>query len=318
MTRTSKLPKRLQPMLATLTDAPFDDPDWVFETKWDGFRMIAAIDAGVVTLYSRNGKIISDSYLPVAQALVGLKGGSTVLDGELVALDGHGVSHFQLLQNALRTEAKLRYCVFDLMFEDGADLRGLPLVERKQRLRGLLPRHPLISFSSHRRTSGSKFFAEAQAKGLEGVVAKRSQSQYLSGLRSTDWLKIKTARRQEVVIVGFTPPKGSRPYFGALLLAVRDGKAWRYVGRVGTGFTQASLKELYGELRRLRTGASPFGAGWKQAADTSWVKPELVAEVKFSEWTRAGEMRHPVYVGLRQDKRPDAVTREKEDRHRQR
>jgi len=317
MTRASKLPKRLQPMLATLIDAPFDDPDWVFETKWDGFRMIAAIDAGRVTLYSRNGKIISDSYRPVADALVGLKDG-TVLDGELVALDRHGISHFQLLQNALRAEASLRYCVFDLMFAGGADLRSLPLTERKQRLRQLLPKHPLLSFSSHRRTHGTSLFHAAEAKGLEGIVAKRSQSPYLSGVRSADWLKIKTARRQEVVIVGFTAPRGARAFFGALLLAVRDGQGWRYVGRVGTGFTQASLSELYAELRRRRTTASPIGARLKDAAGTTWVKPELVAEVKFSEWTQAGEMRHPVFLGLRQDKRPQQVTREVEKVRRRR
>src|SRR5262245_38394240 len=235
MPRESKLPKRLQPMLATLTDAPFDDPAWVFESKWDGFRMVATIENGKVTLYSRNGKIISDSYLPVAKALEKVKG-DAVFDGELVALDPHGISRFQLLQNALRAEARLLYCVFDMMFCGGEDLRGLPLLERKTRLRRILPKHPLLSFSEHRPEHGVRYFKEAEKQGLEGIMAKRADSRYLSGTRSGDWLKIKTARRQEVVIVGFTAPRRSRPYFGALVLAVREGCEWRYVGHVGTGF----------------------------------------------------------------------------------
>ena len=212
MTRVQKLPKRLQPMLATLTDAPFDDTDWVFETKWDGFRMIANIAGGKVALYSRNGKIISDSYRDVAKALEKVKS-DAVLDGELVALDAQGISHFQLLQNALRAEAPLLYCVFDVMFAAGKDLRNLPLLERKKRVRRLLPKHPLLAFSEHRPASGIAFFHEAQERGLEGIMAKRASSPYLSGARTADWLKIKTARRQEVVIAGFTAPRRSRPAF---------------------------------------------------------------------------------------------------------
>src|SRR5215213_255954 len=159
MSRTSTLPKRLQPMLATLTEAPFDDPGWVFEDKYDGFRMIAEIRRGKVALYSRNGKIISRSYIEVAKALEGVKG-DAVIDGELVAIGDDGVSHFQLLQNAVRHEAKLQYYAFDLMFLDGDDLRILPLLERKKRLKGILPKHKLIAFSDHRTTFGTKFFAE--------------------------------------------------------------------------------------------------------------------------------------------------------------
>ena len=154
MSRTSTLPKRLQPMLATLTDAPFDDKGWIFEDKYDGFRMVATTQGSKVTLYSRNGKIISQSYVEVAKALEGVKG-DAVIDGELVALDKNGISHFQLLQNALRHEAKLLYCAFDLMFLNGEDLRGLPLLDRKKRLKDILPRHKLIAFSRHRKTSGT-------------------------------------------------------------------------------------------------------------------------------------------------------------------
>ena len=292
MSRTSTLPKRLQPMLATLTDGPFDDAEWVFEDKYDGFRMVAEIENGKVALYSRNGKVISHSYIEVAKALEGVKV-DAVIDGELVALDTDGVSHFQLLQNALRHEAKLLYCVFDLMFHDGEDLRGLTLLERKKRLKGLLPRHKLIGFSRHRKTFGTKFFEEAERQGLEGIMAKRAESTYMSGGRTTDWLKIKTAKRQEVVIAGFTAPKRSRPFFGSLVLAVREENAWRYIGHVGTGFTHKTLEELHGKLWKLKTAKSPFPAKVKDEGVTTWIKPSLVAEVKFTEWTTAGEMRHP-------------------------
>jgi bifunctional non-homologous end joining protein LigD len=206
MSRKSTLPKRLQPMLATLTDAPFEDPDWIFEDKYDGFRMVSEIRGGKVALYSRNGKIISRSYIEVAKALEDVRG-DAVIDGELVAIGKDGVSHFQLLQNALRHEAKLLYCAFDLMFADGEDLRKLPLLQRKERLKAVLPRHKLIAFSNHRKGSGKKFFTEAERKGLEGIMAKRADSQYASGSRTADWLKVKTAQRQEVVIAGFTAPQ---------------------------------------------------------------------------------------------------------------
>ena len=298
-------------MLATLTDAPFDDPAWVFEDKFDGFRMVAVVKDGSVTLYSRNGKIISHNYVEVARAMERFKV-DAVLDGELVALDPHGVSRFQLLQNALRKQAKVLYCVFDMMFCDGEDLRGLPLLERKKRLRSVLPRDKLLSFSRHRKEYGARFFAEAEKQGLEGIMAKRADSPYRSGERTGDWLKIKTAKRQEVVIAGFTAPKRSRPYFGALVLAVRDGKAWRYIGHVGAGFSHATLEELHGKMLPLQTAKSPFAGRVKDEAVTTWVKPKLVAEVKFTEWTSAGEMRHPVYLGLRADKRAEDVTREVE------
>jgi bifunctional non-homologous end joining protein LigD len=317
MPRESELPKRLQPMLATLTDAPFDDPAWVFETKWDGFRMVASIERGEVTLYSRNGKIVSDRYLLVARALENVTH-DVVIDGELVALDALGISRFQLLQNALRAEAKLLYCIFDMMFCDGEDLRGLPLLDRKGRLRRIVPRHPLLSFSEHHPEHGVRYFAEAEKQGLEGIMAKRADSLYLSGMRSVDWLKIKTARRQEVVIVGFTAPRRSRPYLGALVLAVRDGGEWRYIGHVGTGFSHATLKELHGKLSPLRTDTSPFRQHVKDEAVTTWVKPQLVAEVKFTEWTAASEMRHPAYLGLREDKRAEDVVRETESPHKPR
>jgi bifunctional non-homologous end joining protein LigD len=309
MSRKSTLPKRLQPMLATLTDAPFDDPDWVFEDKYDGFRMVSEIRDGSVALYSRNGKIISHSYIEVAKALKGVKG-DAVIDGELVAIGKDGVSHFQLLQNALRHEAKLLYFAFDLMFADGEDLRGLPLLERKKRLKAILPRHTLIAFSNHRKSSGKKFFAEAERKRLEGIMAKRADSPYASGSRTADWLKIRTAKRQEVVIAGFTAPRRTRPFFGALALAVREAGAWRYIGHVGTGFSHKTLEQLHARMIKLKTAKSPFPARVKDEAVTTWVRPSLVAEVKFAEWTSKGELRQPVYLGLRSDKKAKDVARE--------
>ena len=311
MSRTSTLPKRLQPMLATLTNAPFDDPGWVFEDKYDGFRMIAEIKNGKVALYSRNGKIIRRNYIEVAKALE-LVHADAVIDGELVAIGKDGVSHFQLLQNALRHEAKLLYCAFDLTFENGEDLRKRPLRERKKRLKAILPRDKLIAFSRHREANGTKFFAEAERKGLEGIMAKRADSAYASGSRTADWLKIKTAKRQEVVIAGFTAPRRTRPFFGALVLAVREEDTWRYIGHVGTGFSHKTLEELHAKLMRLKIAKSPFPGTVKDERMTTWVRPSLVAEVKFAEWTSKGELRQPVYLGLRADKRAKDVVRERE------
>jgi bifunctional non-homologous end joining protein LigD len=310
MARKSTLPNRLQPMLATLTDSPFDDPNWVFEDKFDGFRMVSEIRSGRIVLYSRNGKIISHSYVEVAKALEGVKA-DAVIDGELVAIGKDGVSHFQLLQNALRHEAKLLYCAFDLMFADGEDLRALPLLERKKRLKAILPRHKLIAFSNHRKGSGTKFFAEAELRHLEGIIAKRADSPYASGHRTADWLKVKTAQRQEVVIAGLTAPRRTRPFFGALVLAVREDDAWRYIGHVGTGFSHQVLEELHSKLVRLKRAKSPFPAKVKDEQVTTWVRPSLVAEVKFAEWTSKGELRQPVYLGLRSDKNAKDVVREK-------
>ncbi|SFJ35255.1 bifunctional non-homologous end joining protein LigD [Bradyrhizobium sp. Gha] len=235
-----------------------------------------------------------------------------MIDGELVAIGKDGVSHFQLLQNALRHEAKLLYCAFDLMFQGTADLRKQPLLERKERLKAILPSHRLIAFSRHRKANGTKFFAEAERRGLEGVMAKRADSVYASGSRTADWLKIKTAKRQEVVIAGFTAPRRTRPFFGALVLAVREDDTWRYIGHVGTGFSHKVLEDLDAKLVKLTTPKSPFPAKVKDEAATTWVKPSLVAEVKFAEWTSKGELRQPVYLGLRSDKRAKDVVRERE------
>jgi bifunctional non-homologous end joining protein LigD len=299
----------LRPTLATLTDKPFDDPDWVFETKWDGFRAIAVAGPGHASLYSRNGNDISRKYPSICAALAAIKY-EAVLDGELVALDAHGRSRFQLLQNVGRNSARLLYCVFDLLYLDGKDLRGRPLLERKTLLEQILPKSPLLLYSTQVAGDGIKAFNRAKRAGEEGVMAKLANGRYHSGIRTREWLKVKASQEQEVVIVGFTAPKGQRRFFGSLLLAVRDGKDWRYVGRAGTGFTQGGLRELHAKLTPLITKAKPIAEKVPNEGNTTWVKPKLVAEVRFTEWTAAGEMRHPVFLGLRTDKPATEVTRE--------
>jgi bifunctional non-homologous end joining protein LigD len=296
-------------MLATLTDKPFDDPDWIFETKWDGFRLMAEVKDGSVALYSRNLIDLSRKYPAVCAALRGL-GHFAVIDGELVALDAKGRSRFQLLQNAEREKVRLRYCAFDLLYLDDKDLRKHPLIERKEMLEKILPRDPLLQYSTHVWNKGVSAFKRAARAGEEGVMAKLATSHYYSGQRTRDWLKVKASLGQEVVIVGVTAPRRSRQYFGSLLLAVRKGKAWRYVGRAGSGFDRESLKSLHETLVPLITTSKPIAEKVPDAANTTWVKPELVGEVKFTEWTSKGEMRHPVFLGLRADKKATDVIRE--------
>lgn len=299
----------LRPMLATLTDKPFDDPGWIFETKWDGFRAIAVAKPGHAALYSRNGNDVSKKYPSICKALSAIKK-KAVLDGELVALDTHGRSRFQLLQNAEREPTRLQYCVFDLLYLDGKDLRGEPLLERKAALKTVLPKSPLLHYSTHIVGEGIKAFNKAKRAHEEGVIAKLADGRYYSGKRTREWLKFKASQEQEVVVVGFTKPRGSRKCFGALVLAVRDGRRWKYAGRVGTGFDEKTLRMLYAKLVPLVTRAKPIDKKVPDEGSTTWVKPKLVVEVKFTEWTKGGEMRHPVYLGLRTDKPATQVVRE--------
>jgi len=297
-------------MLATLVDKPFDSKDWVYETKWDGFRMIAEVNRDSVRLFSRNGVEITARYPAIAQALRAITE-PCVIDGELVALDAQGRSRFQLLQNALRDErTRLQYCVFDILFLGGTDVRGEPLVERKRLLKQVLPYTSLLRYSEHIKEKGIALFKKAKQAGLEGVMAKRAAGLYYSGKRTREWLKFKAVNEQEVVIVGYTAPRRSRKYFGALVLAVREGSQWRYVGHAGTGFDEEMLQSLYTKMQPLKTKAKPVAAKVKDEAQTTWLQPRFVAEVKFTEWTDRGEMRHPVFLGLRSDKEAKDVIRE--------
>jgi bifunctional non-homologous end joining protein LigD len=298
-------------MLATLVEEPFDDKTWVFETKWDGFRLIAEKQGRSVRMWSRNGVDVTEKYRVLLAALQKIEG-SIVIDGELCALDAHGRSRFQLLQNALNKEARLLYVAFDALFAGGKDIREKPLLERKKILKALLPRDPLLRYSDHVEEFGTREFAKAQRAHEEGVIAKRAAGLYYSGKRTREWLKFKAVHEQEVVIVGYTKPRRSRQYFGSLALAVRDKmkKRWVYAGHVGTGFNQAALKSLYEKMRPLRTSKKPFEQKVKHENETTWLTPKLVGEVKFTEWTSDGEMRHPAFLGLRSDKEALDVTRE--------
>lgn len=300
-------------MLATLVDAPFDDDNWLFETKWDGYRLIARAEPGRARLYSRNGLDVTTDYAPIADALAACKK-PMVVDGELIALDEDGHARFQLMQQARREPARLRYCAFDLLSLDGRDLREEPLTTRKRLLKAALPRSRVLVFSSHVEGAGVAAFRAAQAAGLEGVIGKRADSPYRTGQRSTDWVKIKTGLRQEAVIAGFTAPKRSRERFGALALALHDpsagGSGYRFVGHVGSGFSGDDLDALHQKLKPLVRPTPTVQVPREMARPTTWVTPRLVCEVKFSEWTADGMMRHPVFMGLREDKNAADVVRE--------
>jgi len=298
-------------MLATLVEQPFDDKGWVFETKWDGFRLVTEKRDHAVRLWSRNGIDVTTKYAVLLPALQKIDG-SCVIDGELCALDAHGRSRFQLLQNALNKKATLLYVVFDVLFMRGKDIRKKPLLERKKILRALLPSDPVLHYSEHVAEFGLREFAKAKRLHEEGVIAKRAAGLYHSGKRTREWLKFKAVHEQEVVIVGYTEPRRSRKYFGSLVLAVRDNvkKRWVYAGHVGTGFDQAELKSLYVAMQPLRTSKKPFEQEVRYEGATTWLFPKLVGEVKFTEWTSGDEMRHPVFLGLRTDKRALDVIRE--------
>lgn len=297
-------------MLATLVDQPFDRPGWIFEIKWDGYRAIAEICKKEVSLYSRNHKSLNERFSPIVEAL-GALSQTAVLDGEIVAFDDEGRAQFQLLQNYQRTgRGRLGYCVFDLLHWNGRDLRSLPLVRRKQILSKLVDGLPFIRISEHVETKGKAFFRAAARHELEGIMAKRAASTYREGTRSLDWLKIKTQRRQEAVIGGFTEPRRSRPHLGALLLGIYDNDQFLYIGHTGGGFNEAGLREVRERLRPLEVTECPFAIVPKPNAPVHWVTPKLVCEVKFQEWTADGRMRQPIFLGLRDDKPPHAVRRE--------
>jgi len=273
--------------------------------------MIAEIRRGKVALYSRTGKIISRSYIEVAKALEGVKG-DAVIDGELVAIGKDGVSHFQLLQNALRHEAKLLYCAFDLMFENAADLRKQPLLERKKRLKAILPRDKLIAFSPHRKGNGTKFFAEAERKGLEGVIAKRADSAYTSGSRTPELAEDQDGEATGSRDRRLHGAQAHQAVLGALVLAVREDDAWRYIGHVGTGFKpqgpgRAPCQAHEANVLQITLSCQSEG---RRHHDLGQTVVGSRGEVR--EWTSKGELRQPVYLGLRSDKRAKDVVRERE------
>jgi len=312
----SPLPDFGEPMKAKLTERRFSDPGWLFERKLDGVRAIAIKSGGEVRLISRTGRSLV-AYPELIEALAADAAEEFVADGEIVAFEGAQTSFARLQgrmqiqdpEQARRTGIPVFLYLFDLLYFDGHDLRGLPLRKRKSLLRRGLGLSGPLRYTSHRNEHGEEYYREACAKGWEGLIAKRAESPY-SGRRSGDWLKFKCSREQELVIGGFTPPQGSRKSIGALLVGYYEGDELRYAGKVGTGFSERVLADLGTKLERLRTDHSPFSDDGLPR-EARWVQPELVGQFGFAEWTGDGKLRHPRYLGLRDDKRPREVVRER-------
>jgi bifunctional non-homologous end joining protein LigD len=307
--RRAAAPKKAGAMKATLTDKRFSDPDWIFERKLDGIRCIAIRDGGPVSLLSRNDLSLNGRYPEVAAALEAERCKRFVLDGEVVAFAGGRTSFAALARRGQRSVRVFLY-VFDVLWLDGFDVRPLPLRSRKRLLRGALDFKGPVRLTPHRNRDGEAFFEEACRSGWEGLIAKRADSPYTTS-RSRDWLKLKCDQAQELVVGGYTAPKGSREELGALLLGYHDGDRLLYAGKVGTGFDRATLADLGERLAPLRRDSPPFAdaAAIKERA-VWWVEPRLVAQVGFTEWTRDGRLRHPRFLGLRFDKSPREVVRE--------
>jgi bifunctional non-homologous end joining protein LigD len=301
----SAAPTTAGAMKAVLTQERFSDPEWIFERKLDGIRCIAIRDGGPVKLLSRNDLSLNGRYPGVAAALDAQERSRFVVDGEVVAFEGAQTS-FQRLGHP---GASIFYYVFDVLWLDGRDVRSLPLRERKLLLRDALTFEDPLRLNPYRNEAGEAMFEEACRKGWEGVIAKRADSPY-SARRSRDWLKFKCDQGQELVIGGYTAPRGSREEFGALLVGHFDADGvLHYAGKVGTGFDRATLKDLGERLRALHRDESPF-ADAPNYRDATWVEPELVAQLGFAEWTTAGRLRHPRFLGLRFDKSARSVVRE--------
>ncbi len=311
------------PMKAVLHDRPFSDPAWVFERKLDGERCGALRRGGRVQLLSRTGRALNATYPELVDALAS-DGPDLLLDGEIVAF-ARGQTSFARLQQrigisdpelARRSPVAVYYYVFDLLECDGEDLRVLPLLERKARLRSAVAFGGRLRHTRYLRGEGERAFGEACWRGWEGLIAKRIDSRYLA-TRSRDWLKLKCAHGQELVIGGWTEPRGSRKHLGALLVGYYDGGQLRYAGKVGTGFDVPTLGRLHEELTRRERPTTPFEAG-DPPRSARWAEPELVAEIGFAEWTRDGKLRQPRYQGLRDDKPPWEVVREEPSRAKRR
>ena len=316
------MPAAIHPMLATLVEEPFDDDQWLFEVKWDGYRAVIFIKDGKAKLVSRNQNQLTREFPEIAKAAEGLKVENAILDGEVVALDEKGLSSFSLMQQrtgmthpgkATKRDASVPIVcyVFDLLYLNGYDLMKAELEQRKNLLRQIIPEGKgFVRFSDHYPSDGNALFTVAREKGLEGIVAKLRTSRYAQK-RSREWLKIKITRRQECVICGYTDPRGAREHFGSIILGLYDKKGKLvHVGQAGSGFTVASHTDLWKRLQKLETDKNPFGQKIDSTRRPHWVEPKLVAEIKFSEWTHEGhsgqiKMRAPIYQGLRTDKKPE-------------
>jgi len=317
------MPATVHPMMATPIPKPFDDPDYLFEIKWDGYRAISFVQNGRVRLLSRNQNELTGQYPELQELPTYLRARDAIVDGEVVALDEHGRSSFSLMQQrtGLRSNGKraaadrdipIVYYVFDLIYVDGYDLHRVNLEERKKVLETIVVPNDLVRYSDHYPGAGTALFEVAKQKGLEGILAKRANSCY-EERRSREWLKIKITQTVDCVIGGYTEPEGSRQYFGSLILGLYDDKTRLiHVGNAGTGFNQNSLKAMWEQLHKRETSRSPF-YGKVDVRRPHWVKPELVAEIKFTEWTHETseggvKLRAPVFLRLRDDKKPEECT----------
>lgn len=305
-------PWTVKPMLCTLVTEPFDREGWLFEIKWDGYRAIASKHGNKMELYSRNQLDFSERYTPIVETLRELKH-DVILDGEIVVVDDEGLAHFEWMQNWRKDpRGHLQYHIFDILWCDGRDVRTMPLHSRKALLKAILPaRSSVLLYSDDIEVAGLKLFHEMQHRGLEGMVAKNATSEYREDVRGNDWLKVKTHLRQEVVIGGYTEPRGGRTYLGSLLIGTYEKGEFVYRGHSGGGIPDDQRKQLQEKLAKLERRSSPFSIKPKPNAPVHWVRAELVCEMEFSEWTKEGYMRQPEFKGLRPDKKAKDVHREK-------
>jgi bifunctional non-homologous end joining protein LigD len=323
------MPTEIHPMLAVSVDEPFDGPDWLFEIKWDGYRAVAFIENGRVRLVSRNQNELTARYPELKDLAKSVKAKTAILDGEVVAVDQQGRASFSLMQQrtgfrpggrrgAANADVPVLYYAFDLLYLDGYDWRKLPLEERKKKLASILITGDALRYSDHYERQGVALFEIARKKGLEGILAKKRDSIYQER-RSSEWLKIKIRHRLEAVIGGYTEPEGSRAHFGSIVLGLHDKKGRLiHVGQAGSGFDQKSLGEVWKLLKKLETKQNPFHGEVEALRKVTWVKPELVAEIEYAEWTHgssgssAPKLRAPVFLGLRDDKHPKECELEQE------
>jgi bifunctional non-homologous end joining protein LigD len=315
------MPSTIHPMLATSVDDPFDGKDWLFEIKWDGYRAVAFVENGKTRLVSRNQNELTARYPELKDLAKSVKAKTAILDGEVVALDEQGRPSFSLMQQrtgfrpggkraVARADVPVLYYAFDLLYLDGKDYRRVPLEQRKNKLASILTLGDHVRYSDHYEEQGKALLEIAREKGLEGILAKKRDSVYQEQ-RSREWLKIKIRHTLEAVIGGYTPPEGSRAHFGSIVLGLYDQQGRLiHVGQAGSGFNQKSLAEIWKLLQKLETKQNPFYGEVDALRKTYWVKPQLVAEIEYSEWTEGTtygtgpKLRAPVFLGLRDDKEP--------------